>query len=329
MTDEAAIAPWFRAAETARHGDTDRPVNAIRVHAAEPRLLGVHKTITVDGTTSGMPTYIDRDIDAGSSGVRAQVATAAERGGFILLVGGSSVGKTRCAYEAVRELLPGWWLVHPDTATDVRQLATAPPRRTVVWLDEIQRHLDITDGLTAGTIRTLLNATDPVVLIGTLWPDRYAAWTATPHPGAPDPCQEKRNILELAEVIHIPDQLGASPAEQARIETAANTDPRIRLAVATSGGYGLTQTLAAAPQLIERWDHADPYAKAVLTAAVDATRLGARAPLSPELLRAAGLATATRANSNAHPATGSRQRWPTPPKPCTEPSPPSNPSGPA
>ena len=36
-----------------------------------------------------------------------------ERGGFVLLVGGSSVGKTRCAVEAVKALLPDWWLVHP------------------------------------------------------------------------------------------------------------------------------------------------------------------------------------------------------------------------
>ena len=34
------------------------------------------------------------------------MAAAAQRGGFVLLVGGSSVGKTRCAAEAVRALLP-------------------------------------------------------------------------------------------------------------------------------------------------------------------------------------------------------------------------------
>jgi hypothetical protein len=55
-------------------------------------------------------------------------------------------------------------------------------------------------------------------------------------------------------------------------------------------GYGLTQTLAAAPQLVARWEDAQaasPYGWAVLTAALEAARLGARAPLSAELLRAA------------------------------------------
>jgi hypothetical protein len=57
-----------------------------------------------------------------------------------------------------------------------------------------------------------------------------------------------------------------------------------------SDRYGLTQTLAAAPQLVARWQDAQtaaPYGWAVLTAALDAARLGARSPLSADLLRAA------------------------------------------
>jgi len=51
---------------------------------------------------------VPRDADAAGSGVRARVAAAAEQGGFVLLVGGSSVGKTRCAAEALMALLPDW-----------------------------------------------------------------------------------------------------------------------------------------------------------------------------------------------------------------------------
>ena len=43
----------------------------------------------------------------------------------MLLVGGSSVGKTRCAVEAVRALLPEWWLVHPAGPGEVVALAVA------------------------------------------------------------------------------------------------------------------------------------------------------------------------------------------------------------
>ena len=63
---------------------------------------------------------------------------------------GPRSGKTRCAVEAVRALLPDWWLVHPAGPAEVAALAAAPPPRTVVWLDELQRYLDGEHGLTGG-----------------------------------------------------------------------------------------------------------------------------------------------------------------------------------
>jgi hypothetical protein len=80
-----------------------------------------------------------------------------------------------------------------------------------------------------------------------------------------------------------------SEAEQGRALAAARRDPRLRVAL-DAAGYGLTQTLAAAPQLVARWQDAQtasPYAWAVLTAALDAARIDARGPLSAEFLRAA------------------------------------------
>ena len=71
-----------------------------------------------------------------------------------------------------------------------------------------------------------------------------------------------------------------------RARAAAARDRRLQIALDTAG-YGLTQTLAAAPQLVARWEDAqtaDPYAWAVLTAALDAARLGARTPLSADFL---------------------------------------------
>ena len=61
---------------------------------ADPRRLGVHAAISVPGVPDEVPPeYVPRDADAAESGVRAKVAAAAERGGFVLLVGGSSVGQ--------------------------------------------------------------------------------------------------------------------------------------------------------------------------------------------------------------------------------------------
>jgi len=264
------------------------PAAAIRVSEAYPRRLGVHAAISVPGVPDEVPPeYVPRDADGGGSGVRAKVAAAAERGGFELLVGGSSAGKTRCAFEAVTALLPDWWLVHPARPGEIAALAAAPTPRTVVWLDELQRYLDGEHGLTGGVIRMLLNAPDPALIIGTLWPDRYTAYTTPPAPGGTDPHAREREVLDLADVVRIAPEL--TPAEQGRARAAAARDPRIAVALGTVG-YGLTQTLAAAPQLVARWQDAqtaDPHAWAVLTAALDAARLGARAPLSGDFLRAA------------------------------------------
>ena len=280
-----ASAPSADVARPAREVGPAHLAGAVRVGEADPRRLGVHAAISVPGVSDEiLPEYVPRDVDATESGVRAKVATAAERGGFVLLVGGSSVGKTRCALEAVKALLPGWWMVHPVGPDQVTALAAAP-RRTVVWLDELQRYLDGERGLTGGLVRALLSAS--AVIIGTLWPELYAAYTIMPVPGSSDPYAREREVLKLADVVRIGPAF--SPAEQSRARAAAVRDPRLAVAL-ESAGYGPTQTLAAAPQLVARWQDAqtaDPYAWAVLTAALDAARLGARAPLGAELLRAA------------------------------------------
>jgi hypothetical protein len=263
------------------------PAGAVRVRDADPRRLGVHAAISVPGVAEDrLPEYVARDADAGGSGIRAKIGTAAERGGFVLLVGGSSTGKTRCAFEAVRALLPDWWLVHPDGPGEVAALAAAPSARTVVWLDELQRYLGVEPGLTGGAMRALLGASGPVVVIGTLWPEWYSFWMAVPGPGGNSHARE-REVLRLAEVVRIGPEFSA--AEDDRARAAAVRDPRLKAALAAKG-YGLTQTLAAAPQLVARWQDAQtgaPYAWAVITAALDAARLGARAPLSAEFLRKA------------------------------------------
>ena len=143
-----------------------------------------HAAISVPGVLDEVPPeYVLRDVDTARSGVRAKVGAAAGRGGFVLLVGGSSVGKTRCAAEAVKALLPDWWLVHPAGPEQVAALAQVRFPRMVVWLDELQRYLDGEHGLTGAVVRALLNAPHPAVIIGTLWPDRYTTYTTLPAAG--------------------------------------------------------------------------------------------------------------------------------------------------
>ncbi len=236
------------AAGPARDGVVARPAGAVRIGEADPRRLGVHAAISVPGVSDEVPPeYVPRDADNAEFGVRARVAAAAARGGFVLLVGGSSVGKTRCAFEAVRALLPDWWLVHPAGPDHVATLAQVPSPQIVVWLDELQRYLDGEHGLTSAVLQALLNAPHPAVIIGTLWPDRYTAYNTVPTPGGADSRARERQVLDIADVVRISPEF--SPAEQNRAAVAAARDRRLAVAL-EAAGYGLTQTLAAAPQLV-------------------------------------------------------------------------------
>ena len=277
----ADLAQWLAAWERARTSDLTRPADAVRVRDARPRLLGVHDAIHVEEEVPGeLPVYVPRDIDGA---VRAELTANAQRGCFVLLIGGSSVGKTRTLYEAVLAGLPDWWLIHPEDAEAIRRLADAPTPRTVVWLDELQRYLGTGASVTAGTVRSLLRA--GAVLATTIWPDEYGNRIAPRRPGYGDPHALDRELLDLAKNFDVADAFTRTENDRA-LELAA-VDARLRLALDSTDG-GLTQVLAAGPQLMRWWEQAhDPYAKAIITAAVDARRLGAESPMTTQFLSGA------------------------------------------
>ncbi|WP_336216672.1 HD-GYP domain-containing protein [Nonomuraea sp. LPB2021202275-12-8] len=274
---------WQGARERALTADAPGTAGLIRVAQADPRRLGVHAAIDAPGATGDLPAYVLRDTDTAPRGVRELLAKAAGRGGMVVLVGESSVGKSRCAYEAIGAVLPHWWLLHPADSDQVRRAAEQRTDRLVVWLDEAQRFLGGSAGLSAATVRVLLQA--GAVLVATIWPERYNAFTAMPGQRQSDLYAAQRELLDLADVVHLPSSFSAAERERAAA-VATSGDQRIALAL-RDGDYGLTQIIAAAPQLVGRWRGADPYAAALLNAAIDATRLGVASPLSPDLLRAA------------------------------------------
>lgn len=289
LDDRQARAPWLRALERVSVARLRRPGDAVRVRDARAVLLGVHPAIRVESEsgTSELPAYVPRDLDGELH--TALSAAAAGQGGFVLLLGDSSAGKTRSLYEGVRAMLSEWWLIHPDAAglAALQTLESEQARRTIVWLDELSEHLETPAPLTAATARHLIGA--GMVLVGTLWSDDYTDRAAARAPGRPDPHADARKLLDLAHLIEVSESF--SPAERYRAESLA-ADRRIRVAL-DNADVGVTQFLAAAPQLEKRWTRANPYAKALITAALDVRRLGARAPLSSALLEAAGPAYLT------------------------------------
>jgi hypothetical protein len=148
-----------------------------------------------------LPLYVPRDFDAD---LRTKLTGAGQRGGFVLLVGDSSVGKTRALFEAVQIVVPDWWLLHPRDAEALQAFAVRPAGRTVVWLDELQDYLDHPAGVPAGQVRELIAA--GVVLVATCWPGEHRKRVALPEKGRPDPNANDRRLLDLADVLHVPSE---------------------------------------------------------------------------------------------------------------------------
>ncbi|WP_173082627.1 hypothetical protein [Phytohabitans rumicis] len=267
----------------AEHGTTvHRVISVNRFDTASPRDLGIHSAIITPDTTDELPAYIERDFD-----FRLRAALTNEgptRGCFVILVGGSSTGKTRSLYEAIHEVAPNWHLVQPAETEELLELKDHPPSQTVFWLDELQRYLGSRPPLSLECVRALTRK--PNIVVGTLWPDQYDARVIPRQSNTgTDEADDVRRLLRSAIVISVEEDL--TPDELERAHGLAERDTRIRIALRTRDA-GLTQVLAGGPALVLRWEQApDPYAKAMITAAADAHRLGVQSPLSESLLAGA------------------------------------------
>ncbi|MFD5857501.1 hypothetical protein, partial [Streptomyces chartreusis] len=275
-----------------------RPVTEL----ADPFSLEVHRAIDVPPATGSLgagrgealpllPAYVERGHDARLRETVQQGANGVS--GIVVLVGGSSCGKTRACWEAVQTLPAAWRLWHP-IAPDRPQallagLAAVSPR-TVVWLNEMQHYLltptDSVGERVAAGLRDLLTEPDraPVLVLGTMWPEYWAAVADTPQPGVPDAHPQARVLLSGA-VVPVPDTFNA-PALKALKDTAAG-DPRLARAVAEAEQGQITQYLAGAPSLLDRYRAAPTASRALIETAMDARRLGHGRALPLALLETA------------------------------------------
>ena len=238
-----------------------------------------------------LPTYVERDVDAR---LRPWLAENSGKGGFALLVGPAAAGKTRSLYEAIQTTVPGWRLLTPATGAELVDYVqrNGELRRTVIWLDEVQRFLS-PDGITVATLRHLIMDRSALA-VGTIWRDRFDALTRVPQPHAVlldaetvenrDFRDEAREILDrLATRFDL--EATFSAAELARARQTAVDDPRLAEAIRT--GSNVAENLAAAPELIRRWQHgADPFGKAVISAAVFARLCGHPEPIPTAIVEA-------------------------------------------
>ncbi|PRH76759.1 hypothetical protein C6N75_23895, partial [Streptomyces solincola] len=246
----------------------------------DPHALEVHPA-GPGGTAVGarrLPGYVPRAHDAVlTEAVRDAVAG---RSRMVVLVGSSSTGKTRAFWEAVQPLADaGWRLWHPFDPTRAAAALDALHRvapRTVVWLNEAQHYLGDREAgeRIAAALHGLLTTPQagPVLVLGTLWPEYAARYSALPAPGEPDPHSRVRELL-AGRTVGVPTAFDGQ-ALDAAAALAQGGDRMLADALTRARASGrVAQDLAGAPELLKRYEQATPAAAALLEAAMDARRL--------------------------------------------------------
>jgi tetratricopeptide (TPR) repeat protein len=253
----------------------------------DPFALGVHHPISaVNAPAAGLgqlPVYIPRDHD---KQLRDLLSRANPGPKMVLLTGQSCVGKTRAAYEAVRACLRDWMLLRPESGADLVSLLndSALPHPLLLWLDETRIYLTGQHGeQAAASLRRLLTTRSRVVVIGTIWNTDWQSlsqWQSS----AQDNEQARQLLLHHTVKIPVPPAFTDEAIRAAK--RVARQDPRLTEAVDAAAPSGeIAQLLAAGPWLIDFYENeASPHARALVDIAVDAFRLGFRAPLPVGLL---------------------------------------------
>jgi len=269
-----------------------RPWTSRKVAEWDALQLGVHQAITaysaMERTPPELTTYVRRAHDA----QLRELLASPKRPVLVLLVGSSSTGKTRAAFEAVLGCLPDWSLLRPvDAAELVGQLTSgAVGPRTVLWLNETQIFLRDQPEV-AAALRRLVTGGEPVVVVGTMWPQFWKDFTAAPAIGGPDVYYQARELL-LHDAVRVEMPEVFAGEDLAALRRQLGSDPRLAAAaeVACSDGK-VIQVLAGGPALVQRYEHPadadDRYGKAVVAAAMDIRRLGHESPVGRTLLEEA------------------------------------------
>jgi tetratricopeptide (TPR) repeat protein len=265
--------------ETLRPFDVT-PFEPVLISSADPISLGVHRS-ELDHSGE-MPQYVARTAD---TEIHHRVEESQRRGGFLLLVGDSTAGKTRSAYEALRAVAPHKRVWAPidghDLLRHLKDLAELG-KDCFLWLDDLERYIG-PEALTPTVLAVIRQLGIPV--ISTIRAEQYRR--LTPAEGGKSVIDDERahnalgsRVLQQLDTLVLPRLWDDTEIERAR----KAADRRVVNAVDHSTLFGVAEYLAAGPRLYQEWvlaggPDANPRGAALVAAAVDCARAGVTGPV--------------------------------------------------
>lgn len=247
----------------------------------DPVIVGVHPAAPLAARSRDRaPVFIGRDFSA-------ELGEALLRDRFVLLIGESTAGKSRAAYEAMKALPGRCRLVEPigRDGLPVAFEMGADQKECVLWLDDLERFVGY-GGLTGPSVRNFLDTPGRArYIVATIRAQEHAKFSGGAALGRDEQPSEAvrhaRDVLRLASEIRV--SRSWSPSELSRAAQHRD-DPRIASALQASNRFGLAEYLASGPQLLTDWRNGwapgtHPRGAALVLAAVDARRAGIHRPL--------------------------------------------------
>ena len=273
------IALQSRAGEFPRVRDVTDLV-AIGIHPAEARDNGPRRPAT------SVPTpYIPRDVDE-------DLREAVARAPLTVVVGESTAGKSRAAFEAIKTCTPDYRLAVPSGREALPAIVAdlVESSGSVLWLDDLERFLG-PGGLTPAVVASLTRGTGrTTVIVATMRTAEFERFISRAEPTLDELGRSAwrvgRDVLRSAHLITM--RRLWSPAELAAA-APFRADSRIARGLRRAETFGIAETIAAGPELLRDWRNAwapgsHPRGAALVAAAVDCRRAGLDEPVARDLL---------------------------------------------
>jgi TPR repeat protein len=249
--------------------------------------FGIHRA--ADDQGSRIPEYVGRDID---ELIRSKLRALRghNHGGAVLLIGASTAGKSRAAYEAVLSEMPDMPVVLPRDPLHAIEalihLTTPAAEKAVVWLDDLERYSSDSP-IPSELISEAMNQS--AVVVATIRTDEYMSLKGS-RPRSDHAHDHARsagqNLLDIFEPIHLERRWSDDELARAR----KTSDPRIIGALNYSSVYGVAEYMAAGPEMLNELESSRgiggmPRGVAIVDAAVDLVRGGYSDIITAEDLR--------------------------------------------